>query len=68
MIERSLAWPHQLLHNWLALLPKGSKQEVGNERDIGLLPMPVRIWGRMTMAPLTEWCDAKAAHWDAAVK
>eukprot|EP00959_Pyramimonas_sp_CCMP1952_P369832 7745891-Pyramimonas_sp.AAC.1 len=30
--------------------------------------MPVRICGRVTKAPLTEWCDAKAAHWDAAVE
>ncbi|CAK0816536.1 unnamed protein product, partial [Prorocentrum cordatum] len=68
MIERGLAWPHQLLHNWFALLPKGEKQELGNERDIGLLPMPVKIWGRLTKTPLTEWCDKRAAHWDAAVR
>ncbi|CAK0870501.1 unnamed protein product [Prorocentrum cordatum] len=68
MIRRGLAWPHQLLHNWCALLPKGEKQELGNERGIGLLPMPVRIWGRLTKSPLTEWCDKRAAHWDAAAR
>eukprot|EP00959_Pyramimonas_sp_CCMP1952_P370994 7769569-Pyramimonas_sp.AAC.1 len=40
MVERALAWPHQLLHNGYVLLPKGAKQVVGNERDIGLLPLP----------------------------
>ncbi|CAK0878929.1 unnamed protein product, partial [Prorocentrum cordatum] len=68
MVERALAWPHQLLHSWYALLPKGAKQVVGNERGIGLLPMPVRIWGRMTKATLTEWCGKRAGHWDAAVR
>ncbi|CAK0822455.1 unnamed protein product, partial [Prorocentrum cordatum] len=68
MVERALAWPHQLLHNWHALLPKGAKQGVGNERDIGLLPLPVRIWGRMTKAALTQWCDKRAGHRGAAVR
>eukprot|EP00959_Pyramimonas_sp_CCMP1952_P251908 5263255-Pyramimonas_sp.AAC.1 len=30
--------------------------------------MPVRIWGRLTKTPLTEWCDKRAAHWDAAAR
>eukprot|EP00959_Pyramimonas_sp_CCMP1952_P285082 5960692-Pyramimonas_sp.AAC.1 len=62
MVERALAWPHQLLHNWYAFLPKGAKQVVGNERGIGLLPLPVRIWGRMTKAAMTQWCDKRAGH------
>ncbi|CAK0911512.1 unnamed protein product, partial [Prorocentrum cordatum] len=68
MVERALAWPHQLLHNWYALRPKGAKQVVGNERGIGILPLPVRIWGRMTKAALTHWCDKRAGHWGAAVR
>eukprot|EP00959_Pyramimonas_sp_CCMP1952_P076146 1591080-Pyramimonas_sp.AAC.1 len=66
MIGRSLTWPHQILHNLFALLPKGIEQEIGNERDIGLLPMPVRIWGRMTKTALTEWREEKAARRGAA--
>ncbi|CAK0800628.1 unnamed protein product [Prorocentrum cordatum] len=67
-VERGLAWPRQLLNKRFALLPKGDRQVIGNERDIGLLPMPVRIWGRMAKTPLTEWRDAEAAHWGAAIK
>ncbi|CAK0889237.1 unnamed protein product, partial [Prorocentrum cordatum] len=68
MVEQALAWPHQLLHNWYALLPKGAEQVVGNERDVGLLPLPVRIWGRMTKAAMAQWCDKRAGHWGAAVR
>ncbi|CAK0907479.1 unnamed protein product, partial [Prorocentrum cordatum] len=41
---------------------------VGNERGIGLLLLPVRIWGRMAKAAMTQWCDKRAGHWDAAVR
>ncbi|CAK0802420.1 unnamed protein product, partial [Prorocentrum cordatum] len=68
MIERGWAWPHQLLHNWHALLLKLATQVVGNERDVGLLPTTVRRWGRMTKTVMTEWCDQKAAPWDAAAR
>ncbi|CAK0869407.1 unnamed protein product, partial [Prorocentrum cordatum] len=47
--ERWLAWSHQLLRIFVCAPPKGGESVIGNERDVGLLPMPIRIWGRRSM-------------------
>eukprot|EP00959_Pyramimonas_sp_CCMP1952_P090702 1898892-Pyramimonas_sp.AAC.1 len=60
MCERKLQWPHHLMQMWYALPPKADKQVAGAERPIGLLPMPLRVWGKMTKATLTDWCDRRA--------
>eukprot|EP00959_Pyramimonas_sp_CCMP1952_P116780 2440850-Pyramimonas_sp.AAC.1 len=68
MYERKLQWPHQIMQMWHALPPKADKEAAGEERSVGLLPMPLRVWGEMTKATLADWCDRRAGFWGAAVR
>lgn len=38
------------------------------ERPIALAPLLYRVWARASKQPLTEWEDARAGHWDTAVR
>ncbi|CAK0794171.1 unnamed protein product [Prorocentrum cordatum] len=62
LIERSLAWPHQLQHNRFALLPKGTKQEVGNERDIAARWDAAVQGSNALQAALLTMLDESRAH------
>eukprot|EP00959_Pyramimonas_sp_CCMP1952_P034590 725133-Pyramimonas_sp.AAC.1 len=64
--EQSLSWPHQWLHIWYELLRKGSNLKAGDERPIGSIPLPMRLWGRIRQPTMAEWSSKKAAFWDAA--
>ena len=55
--EQKLAWPYQFLHVWYALLLKMDPTTAGEERPIGLLPFPIRLWGKIRKMPLSQWCE-----------
>eukprot|EP00959_Pyramimonas_sp_CCMP1952_P128832 2694328-Pyramimonas_sp.AAC.1 len=68
LCERNLCWPHQFYHLWYHLLVKAGSNTAGEERPIGLLPFPFRLWGKMAKAELQDWCSEKAGYWDAAIQ
>eukprot|EP00959_Pyramimonas_sp_CCMP1952_P062914 1315288-Pyramimonas_sp.AAC.1 len=65
--EATLSWPHQFYHVWCQLLRKNDSAVAGEERPIGLFPILVRVWGRLTKHEVGQWCDERAAFWGAAV-
>eukprot|EP00959_Pyramimonas_sp_CCMP1952_P344020 7205672-Pyramimonas_sp.AAC.1 len=47
LCEKKLSWPYQFYHVWYHLLVKAGSNTAGEERPIGRLPFPVRLWGKM---------------------
>ncbi|CAK0881457.1 unnamed protein product, partial [Prorocentrum cordatum] len=65
--EATLSWPHQFYHMWYQLLRQNDSAVAGEGRPTGLFPILARAWGRLTKHEVGQWCDERAAFWDAAV-
>ena len=62
--ERCLAWPIQVLLNLVALLMK----EDGGDRPITVTTWLYALWATARGEPVLEWDNARAKHWDTAVR
>ena len=61
--ESSGCVPWQWLQTWVPLIPKPG----GGDRPISLLVMLYRVWMRIRLNLLREWCAQHAGSWDDAV-
>ena len=60
-----MLWPVQLLLTIGALLPKPGKND---DRIIGLLPLQVKLWGKIRGVLTDSWSEGLEAFWDSAIK
>ena len=68
-METKVAWSRQLLHVWYVLLPKPSGEKLNQAKNdrFGCFLCWCAFWERVRRPGLTNWCQQRAGHWDAAV-
>ena len=69
LLDMMLSWENLGAWHWqleLALIVLAAKPQ-GGERDIALLGVLVRLYGRLRHTPMREWCAKRAGFWDTGI-
>ena len=63
-INAAVAWPPQVLHHQVVLLPKPR----GGERPICLVAMLIKLWEATHAGTVLSWEQARVGFWDDAIR